>query len=170
MNNIFKTAAVIFIMSLISSSIFSQNPAGFDKMAREMADKTVPLITYKQVNKLIKEKKVIVYLDAREIKEFKVSHIKNAKRVGYNNFDLKSINGISKNTIIVVYCSVGYRSGVIGKKLRENGFTSVFNLYGGLFAWANNGNPIVSESKNVKKVHPYNSKWGKWLKTELHSK
>ena len=88
----------------------------------------------------------------------------------YDNFKIKSVSKLDKNATIVVYCSVGYRSGKIGKKLREAGFTSVFNLYGGLFDWANNGNPIYSKKGVVKKVHPYNAKWGKWLKPELRSK
>ena len=166
-----KNKLILILLSILFSTVsFGQNPEGFDKMAREMADKTVPLITYKQVNKLEKEQKNIIYLDARELKEYKISHIKNAIYVGYNKFDKKTVKNIPKNSIIVIYCSVGYRSGVIGKKLRNMGFTSVFNLYGGLFSWINNGNPVYSKSKLVTKVHPYNTKWGKWLNTEFHSK
>ena len=139
-------------------------------MAKRMADKTVPIIKSSQVVKLQEKDKKIVFLDARELEEYKVSHIENAIHVGYDNFDMKSVANIDKNIVVIVYCSVGYRSGKIGKKLRNAGFTSVFNLYGGLFDWANNGNEVFAEGKKVEKIHPYNNKWGKWLKPELRSK
>ena len=159
---------LIFILGMPLFS-FSQNPEGFDKMAKKMADKTVPLIKSKQVNILLEKKKEVVFLDARELNEYKTSHIKNALHVGYDDFSMNAVNSVSKNSVIVVYCSVGYRSGKIGAQLREAGYTSVFNLYGGIFDWANNGNKVYRNDKVTTKVHPYNSKWGKWLKPELRN-
>ena len=164
-----KVSQVFFILTMPLMAT-AQNPEGFDKMAKKMADKTVPIIKSAQVVKLQAKGKKIVFLDARESAEYKVSHIKDAIHIGYDEFNMKSVKGIDKDAIIVVYCSVGYRSGKIGKKLREAGFTSVFNLWGGLFDWANNGNVIYAKGKKVKKVHPYNNNWGKWLKPELRSK
>ena len=148
----------------------AQNPEGFETMAKRMADKTVPIIKSSQIVKLQAKGKEIIFLDARELTEYNVSHIKGAKHIGYDDFNMNSIKEIDKNATIVIYCSVGYRSGKIGKKLREAGFTSVFNLWGGLFDWANNGNPVYANNKEVKTVHPYNNNWGKWLKPELKSK
>ncbi len=148
---------------------WSQNPEGFDKMAKKMAEKSVPIIRSKQANSLSTKGENIVFLDAREKNEYKVSHIQNSIFVGYDNFSLKSVQDLPKNQMIVVYCSVGYRSGKIGAKLREAGYTSVFNLYGGIFDWANNGYDLYHEKQITKKVHPYNSKWGKWLKPELRN-
>ena len=59
--------------------------------------------------------------------------------VGYDDFDVKRLEEISKNTKIVTYCSVGYRSERIGEKLMKQGFTDVSNLKGSLFKWANQG-------------------------------
>jgi rhodanese-related sulfurtransferase len=165
----YKVSQLLFIVSMpfLASA---QNPDGFETMAKKMADKTVPVIKSSQVIKLQSKGKNIIFLDARELDEFKVSHIKGAKHVGYDDFDIKSVAGIDKNATIVIYCSVGYRSGKIGKQLREARFSSVFNLWGGLFDWANNGNEVYKDSKQVTTVHPYNNKWGKWLKPELRSK
>ena len=170
MKALFYRISQLFFLLTLSIGAVAQNPEGFDKMAKKMADKTVPIIKSPQVVKLQKKGKAVIFLDARELAEYKVSHIKDAIHIGYDNFKIKSVSKLDKNATIVVYCSVGYRSGKIGKKLREAGFTSVFNLYGGLFDWANNGNPIYSKKGVVKKVHPYNAKWGKWLKPELRSK
>ena len=170
MNISIRKISQFFFIATMPFIASAQNPEGFDKMAKKMVDKAVPIITSPQVLKLQDKGKSIIFLDAREKPEYEVSHIKNAKYVGYDNFDLKTIKNLDKNSTIIVYCSVGYRSGKVGKKLREAGFTSVFNLYGGLFDWANNGNPVYADSGKVTTVHPYNGTWGKWLKPELRSK
>ncbi|MEN8786342.1 MAG: rhodanese-like domain-containing protein [Flavobacteriales bacterium] len=169
MKKIIRHISQVFFIAAMPIFSWSQNPEGFDKMAKKMAEKSVPIIQSKQVNSLVTKGENIVFFDAREKNEYQVSHIKNSKFVGYDNFSMSSVVDIPKNQMIVVYCSVGYRSGKIGAKLREAGYTSVFNLYGGIFDWANNGFEIYQEKKIVKKVHPYNSKWGKWLKPELRN-
>ena len=103
-------------------------------------------------------------MDAREADEYNVSHLAKAKLVGYNNFNIDSLNVKDKNTPIVVYCSVGYRSGKIAEKLIEKGYTNVQNLYGGIFEWKNEGNNVVDKNGTTNDVHPYSKSWGIWLK------
>lgn len=57
-----------------------------------------------------------VFLDAREPVEYQVSHIEGALNVGFNHFDLQSVAHIPKDTPVIVYCSVGFRSEKIAKK------------------------------------------------------
>ena len=38
---------------------------------------------------------------------------------------------------------------------------------GSLFKWANEGLPVVSKGEVVKRVHPYNEKWGVLLDKAL---
>jgi len=160
---------IISLLILISISLntLAQNPEGFSDMAYNMADKKVSIIFEHQVKKIQQENKKIIFIDTRERKEYEVSHIKGAIYVGYDDFDTTKLKGINKDAIIIAYCSVGYRSGKIGKKLLNLGYTNVFNLFGGIFSWANNNNPIYTDNKEVKKVHPYNDNWGKWLNTKF---
>ena len=65
-----------------------------------------------------------------------------------------------------MYCSVGYRSERIGEKLIKEGYSNVFNLYGGIFDWVNNDNPVYDFNEKVYKVHAYNKDWGKWVENE----
>lgn len=99
--------------------------------------------------------------DARERAEFEVSHIPGAEWVGYKHFDIRAYAKLPKETPIVVYCSIGYRSEKIGEQLKANGFTEVYNLYGSIFEWANKGYPLV-DSK-VREVHTYNKEWSRWV-------
>ena len=103
-------------------------------------------------------------LDAREIVEFNVSHLINAKWVGYKTFSLDSLQNIDKHLPIIVYCSVGYRSEKITEKLINAGFTNVQNLYGGIFEWKNKIFDVYNDSGVTNNVHPYNNTWGLWLK------
>ena len=107
--------------------------------------------------------KEIVFLDAREKEEFKVSHIKNAKWVGYETFDPKRLKKTPKNSAIVIYCSIGFRSEKIGEQLIEMGYTNVSNLYGGIFEWINQNKKVYNSSKETQKIHTYDKEWSKWL-------
>ncbi len=105
-----------------------------------------------------------VFIDAREIKEFQVSHIKNAVWCGYDDFDLKRVEHIPKNQKIIVYCSVGYRSEKISEKLISAGYDNISNMYGGIFEWKNRDYPLVDErGKVTDKIHAYSRTWGIWV-------
>lgn len=146
---------------------FSQNPVGFDKMCGNYIKGTVPLATPEQLKFEMSKISTIYILDAREEKEYETSHIKTARFIGFDNFKITSVADIPKSSKVYVYCSIGYRSEKIGEKLLAAGFKSVYNLYGGIFNWANNGYPLIDDQgKATKAVHGYNKKWGKWLNDE----
>ena len=106
-----------------------------------------------------------IFLDAREPREFAVSHIAGAIPVGYDHFEIENLPvNFSKNRRILVYCSVGYRSEKVTEKLQKAGFTNVSNLYGGIFEWVNQGLPVVNETGLTNDVHAYNYTWGVWLR------
>ena len=112
----------------------------------------------------VKREPNMVILDARERAEYDVSHLPNAVFIGYNNFEKKIVDSLAKDKPIVVYCSIGYRSEKIGEKLQKLGFTKVYNLYGSIFEWVNQGNAIVDKNNQpTKKVHTYNKNWSRWV-------
>ena len=136
------------------------NPA-FDNRVAELIDFSVPLISVEELNQNIADFSVF---DTREKEEYLVSHIPNAKYLGYDDFDVSRLGDLSKDSKIVLYCSVGYRSEKIGEKLSSLGFTNVYNLYGSIFEWVNQGYKVVDiYGLETQKVHTYNKKWGKWL-------
>ena len=56
---------------------------------------------------------------------------------GLKNLLKYKVEDIARESTIVVYCSVGYRSEKIAEELDKLGFTNVSNLYGGIFEWIN---------------------------------
>ncbi|TXE06182.1 rhodanese-like domain-containing protein [Seonamhaeicola algicola] len=152
---------LISLVTLTSCLGFSQKK--LDKLLKQHNTESVP---YMYVDSLKTTEKIIL-LDAREPYEFNTSHIKNAVFVGYNNFNLDSVTAklTNKNSKIVVYCSLGIRSEDIAEKLQQIGYKNVYNLYGGIFEWKNNGNPVFnSEEKETENVHTFSKPWSKWLK------
>lgn len=154
-----KKLCILFL--LISASAFGQKK--LDKLLNKFNKNNVPYIS---VDTLATTNAVL--LDARETKEYKVSHIKNAICVGYDQFDLqKTITNLpkDKNAKIVVYCSLGIRSEIVADKLIKEGYTNVYNLYGGIFEWKNNNFQVQDTLGNsTEKVHTFNKDWSKWLK------
>ncbi len=122
-------------------------------------------IPYIQPEELAQQQNTLI-LDAREKKEYDVSHLKNAIWVGYSKFQLASVETKFKNreSRIVVYCSIGVRSEDIGEKLMKAGYSDVRNLYGGIFEWKNKGYPVYDDQENeTEKVHAFSKHWGKLL-------
>lgn len=110
-----------------------------------------------------------VLLDARSPEEYAVSHLRGARRIDPNAKDYPALDSLARDTAIVVYCSVGYRSAGVTQALRTQGFTNVVNLEGSLFQWANEGRPVYRGGRPVAAVHPYDSRWGRLLVDSLHA-
>ncbi len=110
----------------------------------------------------------IIIIDARAKEEFHVSNITGAMNIPYDKDPLKHFTCINPDSPIVVYCSVGYRSSILARKLQDMGFTKVYNLEGSIFKWANEGRPLVQDKVTVHKVHPYNAHWGNLLERKYH--
>lgn len=152
---------LIILLTFFSSQVFAQKT--LDDLLKKHNDNGVPYIS---VEELAMPKTKAIILDSRETKEYNVSHIKDAVLVGYDTFDIASVEKQypNKNEKIVVYCSLGIRSETVGEKLKKAGYTRVFNLYGGIFEWKNKDFSVIdSEEKETEKVHTFNKAWSKWL-------
>lgn len=110
-----------------------------------------------------------VLLDARGPDEFAVSHLPGAVRIDPDTPNLDAVD-LTTGGPIVVYCSIGWRSGTIAEALLETGATDVYNLRGGIFGWANEGRPVVRDGAPADLVHPYDALWGRLLRPALRER
>ena len=152
---------ILYLLICLSSISFAQE--SISELLEKYNNHSVPYIS---VQELAMPKTEAILLDARDYKEYAVSHIKNAIHVGYDNFDLKTLkkNIPETSTTIVVYCTIGVRSEHIAEQLKQYGYTNVYNLFGGIFEWKNNDFPIYnSDNKETEKVHVHSKDWAKWL-------
>lgn len=177
-NNLLQLVVFIFMKNYIKiiflgiysfvTGCFAQAPAhvsvqneAFNKKLEFLLSFSVPVIDVKELSKNQSE---YLILDAREEEEFNISHIENAKHIGYDNPNFDVLADTPKDQPIILYCSVGYRSEKLGEKLKKRGFSNVKNLYGSIFEWANEDLPMIDKNgKPTKKIHTYNKKWSKWV-------
>jgi rhodanese-related sulfurtransferase len=96
----------------------------------------------------------ITFVDVREPREQQVSMIPGA--LSQRDF-LARIDRFRGQTIIV-YCTIGYRSGKLALKLRQKGL-DVINLKAGLLGWVHAGGVVVQNGREVKQIHVYGRKW-----------
>lgn len=128
---------------------------------------SVPTITVGELNNMIKQGAIL--LDTREQDEFEVSHMRYAKHVGFIWFDMRKVYDIPKTDTIVVYCAMGNRSERIGEKLQKAGYKHVYNLFGGIYEWVNQRNPVYnSRQTQTTEIHIYDKNWVQWLEHGTH--
>ncbi|RKE98405.1 rhodanese-like domain-containing protein [Ichthyenterobacterium magnum] len=153
----------ILLYFLVSFSTFGFSQESLSELLKEFNEESIPYIT---VQELVVPKTKVILLDAREENEFNASHLKDAIFVGYDNFEIETVTNFikDKSTKIVVYCSLGIRSEDIAEKLKAEGYTNVFNLYGGIFEWKNNNFKIYDIDNNeTENIHAFSEEWSKWL-------
>lgn len=100
-------------------------------------------IDAKQFKALVDSGKGII-LDVRTPEEVSEGYINNAKTINIHDADFVSkINLMQKDKEVYVYCRSGGRSAKAAEILKDNGFSKVYNLQGGITAWKDNGFPVA---------------------------
>ena len=128
-------------------------------MVDAIISKDIPVLSVEE----LQTKSNIILLDTRTKAEYDVSHIENAVWVLEKDLDLKSFKKFYKEQTIVVYCSVGYRSEKLVKKLLRLNFENTFNLHGGIFDWVNKGNPVENDHGVNDSIHGYDKNFACWI-------
>jgi rhodanese-related sulfurtransferase len=158
-----KQYSILILFFIIANSSFAQK--SLDGLLQTYNTRSIPYISVEEL-RMFQLNDTVTIMDAREPEEYAVSNIKTAINVGYNDFtsEEKELQKLNKNSLIVVYCSVGIRSEKIGEKLKKAGFTNVKNLYGGIFEWKHKGYPVIdSTGKNTENIHVFSKHWSKYL-------
>ena len=73
-----------------------------------------------------------VVIDVRTAEEYNEGHIKGAVNIPLNEIENISYD---KNDTLIVYCASGVRSSNAVNTLADMGYTSLYNLDGGLLNW-----------------------------------
>ncbi len=97
-----------------------------------------------EVQKRLKAGDNLVLLDVREPNEWEVVRLEGAKLIPVNSVTARA-NELSTADEIVVYCKSGVRSARAVNALRDLGFRKLWNLKGGITAWANEVDPTMAK-------------------------
>jgi rhodanese-related sulfurtransferase len=81
-------------------------------------------------------------LDVRTPGEFQQARLEGASLIPISQL-LRRLPEVPKDRPILVYCAVGSRSAQVVNYLARQGYPEVYNLYGGIYSWAQKGYPIL---------------------------
>ena len=110
----------------------------------------IPQITPEQLSEKQKSPDQFVLMDVREQNEFDMARIEDPRAclVPMTILANKGIEGLpdnlkSKSTEIVVFCHLGSRSIQVVNWMQQNGWENVWNMSGGIDAYARKINPEI---------------------------
>lgn len=156
-----KKILILIIALFVTSFILGEDVSKEDqeklnkvyKLYDEFKDefKSVEAIASEELKKI---KTKVTIIDVREKAEQDISMIPNA----ITKEEFEKNREKYRDSLVVTYCTIGYRSGLYADKLSKEGF-QVKNLKGSLLAWVLSGEPIQKDGKDVLTIHVYGKKW-----------
>ena len=101
-------------------------------------------VTVQELKKLIDTKADFQLIDCREPHEYEICNLQGElipqAEIPHN------VDKISRDKQVVIHCRSGSRSGNMVNWLEKNhGFTNLYNLKGGILAWADQIDPSVTK-------------------------
>ena len=141
---------------VVIAVVFSIQFANAQLLTRPQPE--APVVTAAQIRSLQSDpnrKDRFVIVDVRAKAETDVSVIPGA----ITQADFEKTAQQHQGKAVLVYCTVGYRSGIYAKKLRKKGWDA-WNYQGSILDWCNNQLPVVTKNGNhTTRVHTYNSSY-----------
>jgi rhodanese-related sulfurtransferase len=119
----FKMKKILILFLVVSSTAFAQKK--LDKLLNKWNNKNV---LYMSVETLAMPKTKAILLDAREEKEYNVSHIKDALFVGYDDFKInETLKKLPEDKILKLWCIALWV--FVQKKLLTNSSKKVTRMF-----------------------------------------
>lgn len=106
-----------------------------DYDAGACATPLLQLLDVQELQQWLEEGRDFQLLDVREKDEWDICHIEGALHIPMRRVEA-SFSSLSRQKPLAVICHHGMRSRAIAELLLQNGFTNVFNVTGGIHAWA----------------------------------
>ena len=110
-------------------------------------------LTVKELDRL-RETEEVLLVDARNPQEQEVSMLPGAIRAQ----ELDQAIADAPSRTLVVYCTIGHRSGLLAQKLQASGL-KVYNLKGAILSWTHAGNELVDDQGPTRRVHVAGPNW-----------
>jgi len=87
----------------------------------------------------------VTVIDVRTAGEFAAGHVEKAINIDVEDGNFEAgIANLDKTKTYAVYCHSGRRSIIAANTMVDAGFTSIYNLDGGIIAWESAGYPLVA--------------------------
>lgn len=136
---------VIIIAVLISIFIYQNINRQIDEDGRTLV--TVSAVKFKE---LVDSRSINdTILDVRTADEYAQTHIEGARLFDFYDYSFTdTLSALDKDSTYYIYCKSGARATRAMKIMENLGFKSIYNLKGGIEAWAHKKYPIISGDLN----------------------
>ena len=91
---------------------------------------------------MVDQRSDLFLLDVRTFGEYQQARLDGARLIPIDQF-AKRLAEVPKDRPVLVYCAVGSRSAQVVNYLARQGYPEIYNLSGGIYAWAQKGLPIL---------------------------
>src|SRR5213083_929614 len=117
-------------------------PIDYDQFCGAPADEIVPAISVHELKRKTEAREAFELIDVREPFEYEIARIDGATLIPLGEIAERT-DELQREQTIVVHCHSGSRSAEAVRLLQQRGFTSVYNLEGGIDAWSDQIDPTV---------------------------
>ncbi|MEL6440875.1 MAG: rhodanese-like domain-containing protein [Cyanobacteria bacterium J06621_8] len=111
-------------------------------------------ITVKDLQQLQQQGQELILIDVRSPGERAVSYIPGAISTKEFESNLEQY----RQTTIIAYCTIGYRSGKYAQEMQQQG-VKILNLEGSLLAWSHVQGQLINAQGATNQVHVFAPKW-----------
>lgn len=155
---------VVLLFSLVGASVIALGrdlPSDLEKRNTTLSIyegfrksfPSVPDVTAEEALNLVEKDKALL-VDVRTEREQQVSMLPGA----VTQRDFKKNPDAFRGKVVLVYCTIGWRSAGFAESMRKQGL-AVVNVKGGLLAWAHAGGTFHHQGLPTKNVHVYSREY-----------
>jgi len=151
MKNKLLIIQIIIVIICICSFMISSCKTAEEKMAASGEEMTITqnetvsritTISVEEVYEIIENNEDFLILDVRTLEEYDEGHILGVVLIPVDELE-DTLNKLTKDKPIIVYCKAGIRSNIAANILINNGFTHVYDMSGGITEWIEKGYPVI---------------------------
>ena len=99
-------------------------------------------LTPQEAFSLVGQRSDLYVLDVRTPREYQQTRLEDARLIPIDQF-VKRLAEVPKKRPVLVYCAVGSRSAQVVNFLARQGYSEIYNLYGGIYSWEQSGYPVL---------------------------
>ena len=146
---------LFFLAALFISSCNGQSNKGFKS------------VTVKEFSEKLAENPDAVLIDVRTPGEYADGHLQNAVNIDWkgNDFDTQ-VSNLDKSKPVYLYCLSGGRSTAAANFLKDEGFSEVIEMDGGMMKWRSEKMPETKEASATKETGMTKKQFDKLLDTD----
>lgn len=129
----------IIMKKVLLALIFTVLLLGCKKESSTISETEVKLIPVEEVLNIVQMEEAQL-IDVRTPEEYEEGHLANALNIDFfsDNF-LQDMEKLDKSKPVMIYCKSGNRSNKSLNKLKDSGFTKIYDVDGGITEWKNKG-------------------------------